>query len=129
MTRRPKLSLSPEHNANKKLPPGFETTAKAEHPQTSHSAAAQSSGIKERKPEKIAARDPASTDNTISLQTTAWPTQQKRQSEKSGPRDPASANNKPAPQATTWPAKQIVKVAIAVVAAALSLYLLKRRFL
>jgi len=92
MSRRPKLSLSPEVNVAKKQATGF-------------GVATPSSGHAEAKPNTTygfmggvdAAPFPGGNDKTI-------------------------------PQPTTWPGRgRIFKVVLVVVAAALSLYLLKRR--
>lgn len=112
MTRRPKLSLSAANIVDKKQPQGFETVIRPEKPQKPDKrvnptkpkttpSAAMPRGAPEAPPPKVTkTRSPMA---TVSRATT--------------------------PQVTTnGPSrKQVVKVILVVVAAALSLYLLKRR--
>ncbi len=97
MSRRPKLSLSPDNNTHKKQASGFfEAAAPSTHANTTQDATKPA-------PEDIGNRNSTSgIDKTVPQvsQTTTWPT-----------------------------GRQFVKVVLVVVAAALSLYLLKRRLL
>ena len=92
MTRRPKLSLSPENKDYKKQAPGFDSIASPHEPETMPGATAPS------------------TENRENPSTTKWA-------------------GKIAQPADTWSTGKVVKVFLVAAAAALSLYLLKRRLM
>ena len=99
MTRRPKLSLSSGNPIDKKEPPGFEAAIKLENPQTTPRTTRAPSAI------------PSSHEDIRA-------------------HDPAIEATKTVPETKARPAgKQVAKVILVIIAAVLSLYLLRRRLL
>lgn len=101
MTRRPKLSLSSGNPIDKKQPPGFEAAIKLENPQTTPRTT----------------RAPSATPSPSSHEDIRA-------------HDPAIEATKTVPETKARPAgKQVAKVILVIIAAVLSLYLLRRRLL
>lgn len=95
MSRRPKLSLSPDNSVDKRQAPGFEAAAAFENRESSTPTATEESSHENR-----------------------------------AGRESVSEDARTVQQATTWPVgMRFVKVALVMVAAVLSLYLLKRRLM
>jgi len=98
MTKRPKLSLSEGKGGDKKQAPGFET-APANNSEVRSEAWREQPGATQRQRRKSTARKPQGVEDEVALERPAWPR-----------------------------GRQVVRAVLVVAAAALSFYLLKRRF-
>ncbi len=130
MSRRPKLSLSSDDKIDKKQAPGFEVTAPIDRVKTAPSAA-------ESAPENMLTQGSVTGSGRTIPQATVRSdrAEAKPSATESFPDDKVAQGSvigggRTVPQAAAWPvSRRFVKVVFVVVAAALSLYLLKRRLL
>ncbi len=130
MSRRPKLSLSSGNKVDKKQAPGFEVTASTNRVETAPSAT-------DSAPDHMVPQGSVTGSVSTIPQAAARPdrAEAKPSPTESVPDDKVARGSvigggRTVPQAAAWPvSRQFVKVVFVVVAAALSLYLLKRRLL